>query len=209
MTNAPPPVPTIDVREAERRLREDPARPLLVDVREQVEFAEVRAPGAVLVPTSSFMTRQGDLPTDRPLLVICHIGGRSAAVTAYLTACRADGRRQRGRRDGRVGTRRAADPHWAARTPARAICPRSEAGPPGSPLRLDRGLVRMVKAHKSEVIPLPASVSALPRPLAEWEADRRATSRQDSAPGVTPATDSGLSGARRGEAARNPLRLRG
>ena len=85
MTNAQPPVPTIDVREAERRLREDPARPLLVDVRERVEFAEVRAPGAVLFPTSSFMTRQGDLPADRPLLVICHIGGRSAAVTAYLT----------------------------------------------------------------------------------------------------------------------------
>jgi rhodanese-related sulfurtransferase len=77
-------VRTIDVREADRRLREDPAQPLLVDVREPVEFAEVRAPGAVLVPTSSFMARQADLPTDRPLLVICHVGGRSAAVAAFL-----------------------------------------------------------------------------------------------------------------------------
>ena len=30
----PPPIPTIDVAEAERRLREDPSRPILLDVRE-------------------------------------------------------------------------------------------------------------------------------------------------------------------------------
>ena len=39
-----PGIPTIDVAEAERRLREDPAGPLLLDVRETNEFAEVRAP---------------------------------------------------------------------------------------------------------------------------------------------------------------------
>ena len=77
-------LPTIDVGEAERRLREDPARPLLLDVREPNEFALVRAPGAVLIPTSMFMARLGELPTDRPLLVICHVGGRSAAVAAFL-----------------------------------------------------------------------------------------------------------------------------
>jgi len=77
-------ISTIDVQEAERRLREDPDRPLLLDVREPHEFAAVRAPGAALVPTSTFMARIGDLPTDRPLLVICHVGGRSAAVTSFL-----------------------------------------------------------------------------------------------------------------------------
>ena len=80
----PPSIPTIDVNEAERRLREDPAGPILLDVREANEFAEVRAPGAVLVPTSTFMTRVGELPVDRPLLVVCHVGGRSAAVAGYL-----------------------------------------------------------------------------------------------------------------------------
>lgn len=80
----PPPIPSIDVAEAERRLREDPAAPILLDVREPDEFAEVRAPGAVLVPTSVFMSRVGELPADRPLLVVCHVGGRSAAVTGYL-----------------------------------------------------------------------------------------------------------------------------
>lgn len=82
--NQGPPLPTIDAREAERRLREDPDRPLLIDVREPNEFAAVRAPGAVLMPTSAFVARVGELPTDRPLLVVCQVGGRSAAVTGYL-----------------------------------------------------------------------------------------------------------------------------
>ena len=81
----PPLLPTIDVREADRRLREEAPAPILLDVREAVEFAAVRAPGAVLVPTSAFMSRVADLPTDRPLMVICHVGGRSAAVTGFLT----------------------------------------------------------------------------------------------------------------------------
>jgi hydroxyacylglutathione hydrolase len=85
VTGQPPPIPTIDVTEAERRLREDPAHPVLLDVREPAEFAAVRAPGAFLVPTSTFMDRITDLPTDRPLLVVCHMGSRSAAVTGYLT----------------------------------------------------------------------------------------------------------------------------
>ena len=40
-------LPTIDVAEAERRLREDPARPILLDVREPDEFAEVLRSGGV------------------------------------------------------------------------------------------------------------------------------------------------------------------
>jgi rhodanese-related sulfurtransferase len=81
----PGPLPTIDVTEADRRLREDPARPVLLDVREPNEFAAVRAPGAVLLPTSIFTARLAELPPDRPLLVICHTGSRSAAVTGFLT----------------------------------------------------------------------------------------------------------------------------
>ena len=87
-----PPVPTIDVREAaagasaagSTKDPSDGAGPLLVDVRERSEFVEVRAPGAVLYPTSSFLLRFEELPRDRPLHVICRTGGRSAAVTAFL-----------------------------------------------------------------------------------------------------------------------------
>jgi rhodanese-related sulfurtransferase len=78
------PTPVVDVTEAERRLREDPARPLLLDVREPNEFAQVRAPGAALLPMSVFTRRVDALPADRPLLVICHTGSRSAAVVGYL-----------------------------------------------------------------------------------------------------------------------------
>ncbi len=77
-------LPSVDVAEADRRLREDPARPVLLDVREQNEFIEVRAPGALLLPTSSLAARIGEVPTDRPLLVVCRTGVRSAAVTGYL-----------------------------------------------------------------------------------------------------------------------------
>jgi rhodanese-related sulfurtransferase len=79
-----PDLPTVDPLEADRRLREDPARPLLVDVREVNEFVAVRAPGAALLPTSTFLHRIDELPAGRPLLIICHSGSRSAAVTGYL-----------------------------------------------------------------------------------------------------------------------------
>ena len=82
--NPGPALPSIDVVEAERRLREDPDGPLLVDVREPGEFADVRAPGAVLVPMSEFAARAGELPRDRPLMVVCHLGGRSAAAAGFL-----------------------------------------------------------------------------------------------------------------------------
>lgn len=58
--------------------------PLLVDVRERHEFVAVRAPGALLYPTSTFLHRFEEIPRDRPVHVVCHTGNRSAAVTAFL-----------------------------------------------------------------------------------------------------------------------------
>jgi rhodanese-related sulfurtransferase len=51
--------------------------PLLVDVRESGEFTALRAPGAVLVPLSSFGQHIDALPRDRQLLMICRSGIRS------------------------------------------------------------------------------------------------------------------------------------
>lgn len=82
--NKPTALPSVDVTEADRRLREDPSRPVLLDVREPNEFVAVRAPGAMLLPTSTFAARIAELPNDRPLFVICRTGARSAAVTGYL-----------------------------------------------------------------------------------------------------------------------------
>jgi len=82
--NPPTSLPSVDVAEADRRLREDPARPVLLDVREPNEFVAVRVPGAMLLPTSAFAARIAELPAERPLFVICRTGVRSAAVTGYL-----------------------------------------------------------------------------------------------------------------------------
>ena len=79
----PAAIPTIDVAEAARR-RSGPDKPLVVDVREPVEFEEVRLDGVALVPMSTFGERHAELPKDRPLLVMCHMGSRSAAATSFL-----------------------------------------------------------------------------------------------------------------------------
>jgi rhodanese-related sulfurtransferase len=80
-----PDIPAVDVQTAASRLA-GPEPPLLVDVREPDEFASVRAEGAVHLPLSTFMQRFQELPRDRPLLMICAVGGRSGAATAHLLA---------------------------------------------------------------------------------------------------------------------------
>ena len=80
--NQPAAIPTIDVQEAAAR-RDGPDKPIVVDVREADEFETVRLEGAALLPMSTFADRHTELPKDRPLLVMCHVGGRSAA-TSFL-----------------------------------------------------------------------------------------------------------------------------
>jgi rhodanese-related sulfurtransferase len=75
-------IPSVDVREADRRRSADDA--ILVDVRERNEFLAVRADGVALMPLSTFAVRFDELPKDRPLLIICHTGNRSLAATAHL-----------------------------------------------------------------------------------------------------------------------------
>lgn len=85
MTQAPGAIPAVDVTEAADRLnRDDATKPLLVDVRETDEFRDVRIEGAALVPMSTFAQRHAELPKDRPLLVMCAGGTRSAAATGFL-----------------------------------------------------------------------------------------------------------------------------
>ena len=84
----PKSIPTVDVREAARRRGEagGAGGPLLVDVREPLEFDEVRAEGALLYPLSTFMARHGELPRDRQLLMICRSGARSGQAAEFLLA---------------------------------------------------------------------------------------------------------------------------
>ena len=79
-------LPTIDVREAARRLDQptDGPGPLVVDVRELDEYTALRVPDAVLLPISRFALGFRQLPTDRPLLMLCKSGGRSSMATDFL-----------------------------------------------------------------------------------------------------------------------------
>ena len=82
--NRPAGIPAVDPLYADLR-RRDPVRPaLVVDVREPHEFAAARIEGSLLVPMSQIGQRLDDIPRDRPLLVLCQVGGRSARVTGFL-----------------------------------------------------------------------------------------------------------------------------
>jgi rhodanese-related sulfurtransferase len=88
------PIPNIDVLEAARRMGVGPgaespssdSQPIMVDVRERDEFLAIRAPGVVLIPLSEFGMRFGELPRDRPLLIICAAGSRSQRAGEFLAA---------------------------------------------------------------------------------------------------------------------------
>ena len=85
MTQPSGAIPAVAAAEAADRLsRADAPKPLLVDVRELDEFQDVRVEGAALVPMSALAERHMELPKDRPLLVMCAGGTRSAAATAFL-----------------------------------------------------------------------------------------------------------------------------
>lgn len=55
---------------------------LLLDVREQDEWAAGHAPGAVHVPLGTL--RAADLRTDKPVVAVCRSGNRSAVAAAAL-----------------------------------------------------------------------------------------------------------------------------
>ena len=70
-------------------LLEGPDAPLMIDVREESEWNEVRIPGALLIPLSQFVARQDEIPAGRALIMQCHSGGRSGqAALALRTAGR-------------------------------------------------------------------------------------------------------------------------
>src|ERR1700712_4707538 len=57
---------------------------LLLDVREQDEWDAGHAPQARLLPMSQLSERAEELPRDRQIVCVCHVGGRSAMVTQAL-----------------------------------------------------------------------------------------------------------------------------
>jgi len=57
---------------------------LLIDVREPAEWEIVRIPGAVLIPKGDLPARLAELPQDKPIVLHCKTGVRSAESLALL-----------------------------------------------------------------------------------------------------------------------------
>lgn len=56
----------------------------LIDVREADEFAEGRIPGTINIPLSELEERFGEIGRDKPIVLVCARGGRSAQAAEYL-----------------------------------------------------------------------------------------------------------------------------
>jgi len=74
-----PQVPTTDVSAVTDQT-------YLLDVREADEWQAGRAPNAVHAPMSLIQQNLASIPTDRQIVVVCRVGGRSEQVTAWLVS---------------------------------------------------------------------------------------------------------------------------
>ncbi|HAL71471.1 MAG TPA: molybdenum cofactor biosynthesis protein MoeB, partial [Verrucomicrobiales bacterium] len=79
----PPNVPTITVQELQdKRSRQEDH--FLLDVREPDEYAAAQIEGATLIPLAQVTARAAEIPRDKPVLVHCRSGVRSAKAVAAL-----------------------------------------------------------------------------------------------------------------------------
>jgi rhodanese-related sulfurtransferase len=60
------------------------SHPLLIDVRTSGEWDKAHVDGALNLPLAQLSQRMSELPVDRPLIVYCASGYRSAIATSLL-----------------------------------------------------------------------------------------------------------------------------
>jgi rhodanese-related sulfurtransferase len=75
-------VPEVDPETA--RLRQVEEGAMVLDVRELEELVQVRVPDATHIPLGELQNRLSELPSDKEIYVLCHVGQRSAMGTAIL-----------------------------------------------------------------------------------------------------------------------------
>ena len=66
----------------EMRINNEPHT--LLDIREVYELTVCSIEGSIDIPMNSLPENINKLPNDEPLVVMCHIGGRSAQVVNWL-----------------------------------------------------------------------------------------------------------------------------
>ena len=57
---------------------------MVLDVRQRTELDICQLEGALHIPMAQIPARVDDLPTNKPLVVICHHGARSQMVVDFL-----------------------------------------------------------------------------------------------------------------------------
>lgn len=85
MSWQPPPnsVPDVSPQALARELQ-GTNPPLLLDVRRADEFAAGHLPEALHIPLAELPKRLAEIPRDRELVCVCHLGQRSAHAAALL-----------------------------------------------------------------------------------------------------------------------------
>ncbi|RJT76906.1 rhodanese-like domain-containing protein [Arthrobacter cheniae] len=71
----------ITITDADERRTQDQ----ILDVREDFEVAEGMIPGALHIPMGELNARMAEIDHDRPVIVVCRSGNRSARVADALT----------------------------------------------------------------------------------------------------------------------------
>ncbi len=77
--------PSISPEDLRKRLNSGEP-PFVLDVREPEEMADGVIVGSINIPMDDIEDRLAEVPTDRDIVVICHLGARSAYVTKKLNA---------------------------------------------------------------------------------------------------------------------------
>ncbi len=75
--------PVVAPRELWRMMHDDP-QPYVIDVREPREFAQGHVPGSKLIPLPALLDDLSQAPHDRPVVLVCRGGRRSALAAAGL-----------------------------------------------------------------------------------------------------------------------------
>jgi rhodanese-related sulfurtransferase len=77
-----PQIPEVSVDDLERAMADGSVT--VVDVREEWEYRRYRVAGAVNIPLGFLPLRLAEVPTDRPVAVICEHGNRSLVGAEFL-----------------------------------------------------------------------------------------------------------------------------
>lgn len=82
MMDASNEIPEIEPPTAHEGTSDDDA--VILDVREHAELQQIAIPHALHIPLGDLQRRVEEVPRDRDVYVLCHVGQRSAMATQFL-----------------------------------------------------------------------------------------------------------------------------